>query len=233
METEQGRAGGRAPNLSILHPTPRNGQPEALRSKGGFRRGLGAKQGAGTLGPGMVWRHLAEALAALCTRGVEGSPGGQSGSGRTRGPMPGCGPRPGGQPGFGCCSQTLGLDPLRAVSAIPVCRATRGASGCAVGLGPGQEERKEGWRGSSGASHQSRVRERAKAWPRERPRAVPGSPGPLGSARSPGGWAGLGGAAGWGCRSVGARVVSPQSRSPGGRAEQCEAWASEGAGVTI
>ncbi|XP_059566561.1 lymphocyte-specific protein 1 isoform X3 [Myotis daubentonii] len=109
--------------------------------------------------------------------GVEGSLGGQRRNRQTSGPVPG------GQPGLGPVLRPRGRTNGRSVSAATVGRATRGARGVRWVWALGRQNRERDGEAPAGASHQSRVRGRAKAWPRERSRAVPGSPSRLRSAR--------------------------------------------------
>lgn len=175
------------------------------------------------LGADAIWRHPAEGLAALALGGL-GLPGRAEAEPTDKWSGARWAAR------FGSRAQTPWQDPREKRFGSDCGQSHAWGLGCAVGLGSGQAEWGEGWRSSRQCQPPPRVRERAKAWPPERPRAVPGSPSRSAAPSSPGGWAGLGGAAGAAGPS-GGRAVSPQS-SPGRSGRTTLGVGVRGAGVT-
>ena len=178
-------------------------------------KGLGARRGIQSSRSEVVWGPQA-GRASGCSMhlGVEGSWGGRSRSRRTSGWVPGGGPRPGGQPGFG----PLGRDGRGSRFSGDGGQSRAGPSGEQWVWAPGRKKGERDGEAPAGASLQSCVREHAKAWPRECLRAVPGSPSPLGRARLSWrlGWTWR---RGWGCGSVGVLCGQPLGPVPGRGAE--------------
>lgn len=118
---------------------------------------------------------------------------------------------------------------MRAILAMAVGRAMRGAfRGVRWIWVLGRKKGETDGRAPVGASHQSRVMERAKAWPREHSESCARQSQPGSRATgSPGGPSGTKRRLGWTWRcsraagQPGRRVVSPLVQSPGGRAEGC------------